>query len=471
MKKKLYNYLDAIKLKKKTVLDKYSLFSNSSQQKIFNQFPFNKSLFEKAKGIYLYKKNKKIIDFTGGFGVLGLGHNNRDIIKARIDFQKSLFIEVNKIYYTKFFAALSHNLSQLFPQYLNKSFFCNSGAEAVEGALKTAYKYYNGKNKFILHSNRSYHGKLIASGTISASYKSYLFPQIKNTVPFEFNNINSLEKNLKKIIKDKNKTCCVIVETFSASTLEELTDDFITNLEKLKKKYNFLIIVDEVFSGFYKSRNIFHFMKYKNFVPDLVTISKSLGGGKSSISAFICKENIFKNVYEKFNDTFLHTTTYNGFGEECATAVQATYLFGSTKYQKKAIYLSDYVLKKSREFCERNSNLVLEFKGTGLLNGFFFKTPFDLIIKIMRRVKIGFIEDKITLLKKIYSLAVSFELYNKHKILTYVNETGRSNHLVLAIPLIAQKKHIDYFFKSLERVLKKSLNRQILSIIINFLRK
>ena len=91
------------------------------------------------------KEGKKILDFTGGLGVLGLGHNHPRIINARINFQKNKKIEVHKIIFSKYMAALSSNISFLLPNDLNKSFFLNSGAEAVEAAIKVCFKSFSKK--------------------------------------------------------------------------------------------------------------------------------------------------------------------------------------------------------------------------------------------------------------------------------------------------------------------------------------
>ena len=112
---------------------------------------------------------------------------------------------------------------------INKTFICNSGAEAVEGAMKLAYKYYNGKRKKILHSNISYHGKLIASGSISGqeNYKNN-FQKIPNTDQFIYNDIKSLEKKIEE--NTQGGSCdiyAIIFESFSANTVSGLSEDFI----------------------------------------------------------------------------------------------------------------------------------------------------------------------------------------------------------------------------------------------------
>ena len=105
-------------------------------------------MFKSAKGVHIYtNKGKKILDFTGGLGVLGLGHNHQRILDARIKFQQENKMEVHKIVFSNYMAALSKNIATLLPDNLNKSFFLNSGAEAVEAGIKICFKSYNSKKK------------------------------------------------------------------------------------------------------------------------------------------------------------------------------------------------------------------------------------------------------------------------------------------------------------------------------------
>ena len=94
---------------------------------------------------------KKILDFTGGLGVLNLGHNHPRLLKARINFQTNKNVEVNKLHFSPYTVTLANNFSNALSNKLKKSFFTNSGAESVEGALKIAYKYHRGQRDIVLH--------------------------------------------------------------------------------------------------------------------------------------------------------------------------------------------------------------------------------------------------------------------------------------------------------------------------------
>ena len=151
--KKLLKVEDCEKLSNHEVRELYKKYINPAIERIFGAFDLGQEIVDHAEGVWIYtKNNEKILDATGGIGVLSHGHNNSRILNTRIKFQEQKRMEVHKTIFSPYMAALSHNIAQLLPGDLDFSFFCNSGAEAVEGAIKLAYKFHEGDRKIILHS-------------------------------------------------------------------------------------------------------------------------------------------------------------------------------------------------------------------------------------------------------------------------------------------------------------------------------
>ena len=469
--KKLYTVEEASNLSIDEIHQLYRDYINPNQTDIFASLPFGKDVFESAEGVHINSSDgKKILDFTGGLGVLGLGHNHPKILEARINFQKEKKIEVHKIIFSKYMAALSSSISYLLPENLKKSFFLNSGAEAVEAAIKVCYKSFNSKKKFILHSDKSYHGKLIGSGSISGSYKrNNQFPAMENCESFIFSDTSSLENRIIECEK-KGGVYCVIVEPYSASLLETCSESFITKLFKLKEKYEFKIIFDEVFTGFFKSKKMFYFQNFKNISPDIICLSKTLGGGKSSISCLVIDDQTYNEAYGKINDTFLHTTTYNGFGEESVTALAALKELSKNEFKKNVEVLSDLLSTKLEKLLTDHPDKIDEIKGNGILNGIVFKSYPGQIANLLDKIPSDFIKDKSFFLKKITATAVSSELYKKHNILTAINDSSFSNHLCISPSLIIKKEEVNYFFDCLGKILNENLNLKSIELILNFVK-
>ena len=469
--KKLYSVDEANKLSIEEVQRLYSKFINPNQTKIFSSLPFGKEIFNKAEGVFLYTRDgKKILDFTGGLGVLGLGHNHKRIIEARIKFQRENSVEVHKIIFSRYMAALSSSIASLLPKNLNKSFFLNSGAEAVEAAIKISFKSFKGKKKYILYSNKSYHGKLIGSGSISGSYRvNNQFPVMENCANFKFNDVKNLEEKVNECQK-KGGMYAVIIEPFSASLLETCSNEFVEKLFTLKKRFGFKIIFDEVFTGFFKSKKMFYFQNFDGYEPDIICLSKTLGGGKSSISCLVVNDDLYDKAYGRLNDTFLHTTTYNAFGEESVTALEALNIVSDPNFKIKVEKLSDLLLMKLSKLNEDHKDKIDKIKGNGILNGVVFKSLSSQLAELIEKVPLKFIQNKSFFLKKITATAVSCELYEKYNILTSINDSSSSNHLCISPALIIDEKDVNYFFDSLDKVLSQGLNLKSIDLIINFIK-
>ena len=475
---KLLKIKDVEKLNLKQVKKIYKENINSSIAKILGSFSFNDSFPVKAEGCYIYFENKKkVLDVTGGIGVLNHGHNNSRILSARINFQKKKKMEVHKLFFSKYTAALSYNISQLFPQKLSKVFLCNSGAEANEGAIKLAYKYFNGKKEKILSSSSGFHGKLIATGSISGNYSDqFTFPKIEFGINFKFNDIRSLIK-IEKKLKINNNIFALIIECYSEFRF--IDEKFIKKIFELKKKYNFIVIFDEVYTGWGKVGYAFSFNKFPKYVPDIVTFSKSFGGGKSSISGFIANKDIFSKVYELDKNAFLHTTTYNGFGEECLTAIEAINIFHEKNFPALSKKIEDAVQSNFIKIKKKNLKLKISLKGNGALFAINIENPYIKVEKIINKIPIKFIKDKQNFISKIYTASIIDELFKKYNIYSILGDSSlaRGKNIIddrtpiLFKPsLIITEKEINYFFNSLEKVLSSNQNILVLKFIKNVIK-
>ncbi len=465
--KKLFSVEDCEKLTNKEIRELYKNHVNPTVEKLWGAFAIGKIEVDHAEGVWIYtKNNEKILDFTGGLGVLSHGHNHPRILQTRINFQKKKRMEVHKTIFSPYLAALSHNLAELLPGDLDYSFLCNSGAEAVEGSLKLAYKYHEGKRKYVLHSDISFHGKLLGSGTISASKEVYFkYPQIPNTESFEYNNIDSVKE---KIVNLKQKSgesdvYALIIEPFQVGTFRICSTEFLKELQKVCNENNIVLIFDEIYTGWYKTGYMFNFMGH-NVLPDIVTTSKSFGGGKASISAFISRTPILKKAYgTNLRDALLHSSTYNGFGEECATAIEAINIMQEEDYGSKSFNIEKIMKVRCQRLVDNFSDQVKEHRGSGALHGIFLKTDDLLIGKILKIVPISITKDE-KFISKLAASAISDWMYRNYKILVIFTNTDKIA-LFLKPSLIINEEEINYFFDSLESTLKTGIWKIVLQFI------
>lgn len=451
----LYSWQECQEFDVNTVKDLYRKYISKSQTFVFSPFGFGNVLAVRAQGIEIETADgRTILDYTGGIGVLNHGHNHPRILKARIEFQKQQRIEVHKNYLSEYLAGLSHNISQLLPEDLNISYFSNSGAEAVEGATKLAYKYHNGDRKYVLHSDISFHGKLFGSGGLTGSPELHFrFPTIPNIESFEYNNIESVREKIEALRKPDGSSdiFAILLEPLNASSLRECSTEFLRELRQLCSDNEIVLIFDEVYTGWAKTGALFNFMHH-DVVPDIVTYAKSFGGGKSSISGYTTRELLFRKAYDNMVDVTLHSTTYNGFGEETATAIEAVNIIVEDDYVGKSQHIYDYLHPKLVALKKKYPKMIREVRGRGSLNGIILDDNIGPGVKTALSIIPGNLFKDPRFAAKLITGAVIAEMYETHGILMFFG-SNREIPLIVSPSLIVTDEQLDKVIEALDKTL------------------
>ncbi len=229
-------------------------------------------IFVKGKGSWLFDiHSKKYLDFFPGWGVGNLGHCHPKVMQAiRDQVSKLIFIPNN--YYHIPQAKLAKELIRLsFP---GKVFFCNSGAEANEGAIKLARKFGKGRFEIITFEN-SFHGRTLAalSATGQKKYQAGFEPLVEGFKTVPFNNLPELKKAL------TDKTVAIMLELIQGEGGINIAEkSFVESLRRICDEKNILLIIDEVQTGIGRTGKMFCYQHY-GIEPDIMTLAKSLGGG------------------------------------------------------------------------------------------------------------------------------------------------------------------------------------------------
>lgn len=381
--------------------------------KTYNRFDLN---FEYGKGSFLYDKSgNEYLDFVAGVAVNCLGHSHPEIINT-IKKQSEKMIHISNLYLEDNQINLANKLIDLSDH--NSVFFCNSGTEAVEGAIKVAKKYGKKFDKDkILYFDKSFHGRSLGALSVTSKekYKKPFMPLDKNVKKVKFNDKQDF---LKKFNKD---VCAVILEPIQGEGgINEIDKNFLEFIRKITIKNNCLLIFDEVQCGIGRTSKFFAYQNY-NIKPDIITIAKGLGGGVP-IGAFIVNKKA--DVLE-YGD---HGCTFGG--NPLVTAVANTVIDIVSKkdflknVENKGSYLKDEL--KSLSFKHKE---IKKIKGKGLMLGI------DLDLDV----------------KKI----VNESIKNNLLVINASNKTIR-----LVPPLNVSKEEIDLFIKKFENViiqLKKTI--------------
>ncbi len=249
--------------------------------------------FEKGIGTKLYDiEGKEYLDFVAGVAVNCLGHCHPAIVKA-LDEQSKKLIHVSNLYWTPTQTELAKKLIQYSDH--DTVFFCNSGTEANETAIKMARKYGkltgDAEKYEIITMENSFHGRTLGSLSITGQtkYQKDFMPLMGGVSSVRFNDIDDLQKKISE------KTCAVIIEPIQGEGgIIKADETFLVEANKLCKEYNALLIFDEVQCGIGRSGDLFAYQSF-GVVPDIVCLAKGLGGG-FPIGAVLANEkaSIFK---------------------------------------------------------------------------------------------------------------------------------------------------------------------------------
>jgi putrescine aminotransferase len=338
------------------------------------------------------------------------------------------------------------------PGDLNLSFFPHSGAEAVEGAVKLAYKYHRGRRGTILRSDISFHGKLLGSGGLTASSQNrFSFPTIPGVATFRYDDLDSVRATVRE---HKGDVYALLIEPFSASTMRWCSEEFLRGLREICTENDIVLIFDEIYTGWGKTGSLFYFMRYQDLIPDVVTTSKSFGGGKSSISAFVAREPLFRKAYDNMADALIQSTstTYYGFGEEAATAIEAVNIAVEDDYPARARAL-DRVLRPGLERLHKTyPDEIAAVAGCGALWGVFL-TGGPRILDLAGRLPP--LKDPM-LRTKLIACSVIDALYRDHDIYAYYTLNGDSP-MVIGPPLVAEPAEMERVLTALDATLAQGM--------------
>jgi len=300
---------------------------------------------------------KKYIDFVTGLAVDNLGHCPPTVVNA-IRKQAGKLLHVSNLYHIEPQSQLAAELTRL--TFADKFFFCNSGTEANEAAIKLARRWFhdNGQPKRyeIITMNESFHGRTMASLSATAQKKLHagfgpLLPGFKY-VPF--NNLDALKNAITK------KTCAVLIEPIQGEGGVNLADrTYLKALRKLCNVKGILLIFDEVQTGFGRTGNLFAYEKYK-IKPDIITLAKALGGG-IAIGAMGSTNKIIKSFVPG-----THAATFGGNPLACAASLASLKTLTKKGFLQKASSRGDYFLEQLHSL-RGTFPMIREVRGVGLM--------------------------------------------------------------------------------------------------------
>lgn len=291
------------------------------------------------------------IDCVAGHGVAGVGHGNEEVIRA-ITRQAEQLITCPGTFYNDTRARLLEKLAEIAPDGLTRAFLCNSGAEAVEAAIKFA-RVSTGKSGFIC-AMKGFHGRTMGalSATFNPKYKKDFLPMVQGFHFVPFNNFTRLRE-----IVNENTAGIILEPVQGEGGVFPGNRDYFQRVRELCDEQNLLLIVDEVQTGFCRTGRMFG-VEHFGVVPDMLCAAKAMAGGLP-MGAVLCGEKIRVPMGG-------HGSTFGGNPLSCAAALAAIGFMTENRLAEQAVEKGDYLLKKLREI---RSDRIREIRGLGLMVG------------------------------------------------------------------------------------------------------
>ena len=373
-------------------------------------------VLEKGEGVYLYDtQGRAYLDFYSGIGVNSLGYGYPDYVKA-LQQQVATLMHVSNYFYTPVAIEAAEAVKKA--TQLEGVFFCNSGTEATEGALKLARKYYylkHGKaDSEIISFRHSFHGRSTGSVKLTGNpaYQEAFGPLIEGVRYADLNDIESV----KSLINER--TAAIIVEPVQGEGgVYPCDKTFMKQLRALCDEHDICLILDEVQCGMGRTGTIMTYFQY-DILPDIVCLAKGIGCG-IPVGAFVANEK-----WAAAMQPGDHGSTYGGNPLACAAVKTVFDILEKDHILAHVQDVSQYLIQCLDELVDEFDNVV-EHRGLGLMQGLVLKTEAKPVVK---------------------------ELLNEGVIVV----TAGSNVVRMLPPLIIEKEHVDEFMTKLRKVLKKS---------------
>lgn len=329
-------------------------------------------VWDRGDGMYLYDiAGKKYLDFVAGIAVFALGYNNKaynDALKTQID----KVIHTSNYYYNIPAIEAAKKLKKI--SGMDRIFFTNSGAEAVEGALKAARKYAflrdGHTNHDIIAMNHSFHGRTMGALSVTGNvhYREAFEPLIGNVKFADFNDFESVKTQV------TDKTCAIIFETVQGEGgIYPATEAFIKQVRALCDERDILLILDEIQCGMGRTGTMFAWQQY-DVNPDIMTSAKAIGCGVP-VGAFLMTEKVAQQSLTSGD----HGTTYGGNPLVCTAISKVIDLFEEQRILENVKETGAYLYKKLDELAVKY-DCIKAHRGVGLMQGLECDVPVNEII-------------------------------------------------------------------------------------------
>ncbi len=395
--------------------------------------------YVRGEGCYLYDDaGNSYLDFLSGFGVYALGRSHPGIKAAlhqALDLDLPNMIQLDCALLP---GLLAEQLVARSHAGIKRVFFCNSGAESIEAAIKFAR--HSTQRPKILYAEHAFHG--LTTGSLSLNggkeFRSGFGALLPETVPVPFGDLGALERQLAG-----RDAAAFIVEPIQGKGVYCATAEYWKAAQELCRRHGTLLVIDEVQTGLGRTGRFFCH-EHWGLEPDIITISKALSGGYVPVGAMLTTEKIFASVYDSMEDALKHSTTFGRNQLAMVAGLATLAAFDDENIVARAQATGLALQAGLRDLAEKYE-LIHDVRGLGLMVGIEFGEPeakgAGRRFRAVERLRPG-----------MFSQMVVVPLFHRHRILTQV-AADNVNIVKLLPPLISGQEEVDYFIAALDDVM------------------
>ncbi|GEM_PF-28564 len=406
----------------------------------------------RARGAYVYDAGgRPILDMVSSYGALNLGHNHPRVTAAAREFLTDERLDLSKELVSRYAAVLAHNLSCVTPGDLDSVYFCNSGAESIEAALKLAQKYHRGGRGSFVYARGSMHGKTIGALSVTGGdhFRDRFRLLAQYAVPY--GDVEAIERTLAQAPKEgEGAVAGVVLEPVQGEAgVIVPPSGYLRSVHEACRRHGALLILDEVQTAWGRTGRMFG-CDHDGVVPDILATAKSLGGGVASLAATFSRTEVYRRAYGNPHDCLIQTTTFGGRASACAAGIAALAALQDEHLAERADRLGARLLGRLRALAAGHPEWIADVRGRGLMIGIEFRADladrarsFSLALPGVRAIA-----------RRHVPGIVSSALLRRHGILCSLMLNHRS---VLRVypPLVAEEADLDRFVDALSDVLSQ----------------
>lgn len=413
--------------------------------KMLRTIGFDKE-YVRGEGCYLFDpQGERYLDMLTGWGVFALGRNHprvRSILEQVLSREMPNLVRMDCSLLAGLVAEkLTNHTARGDGHGLSRVFFCNSGTETVETAIKFA-RCYTGRNR-ILYCDHAFHG--LTTGSLSLNGAPFFRERFGDLMPgttaIAFNDLGALEEAL-----HNRDVAGFIVEPVQGKSCEVVAEGYLAEAQRLCHRAGALLIADEVQCGLGRTGKWFAYQHWPGVDPDVVCVAKALSGGYVPVGAVITHPKIMDSVFNSMERCVVHSNTFGQNDLAMAAALATLQVMEDEHLVENAATLGEYAIEQLTRIGQ-DCPFVSEIRGRGLMFGIDFRRPEQSL-----RLKAAW-DTMHTLNFGVFGQMLIMPLLHKHRILTQV--AGYHTEVIKFLPpLIITREDVDYFLSAMQQVLE-----------------